>query len=190
MSEPVEKKPKNNRKRNEEYYDENGNYDALQYYYKTKTPQTCECGVTVSSMTSLKSHLRSRYHIDIMKLLNRIKKLENVYVLSVEEYEDDYKLRYDDGFNSRILGVFSSKEKAEEKMMEDMVNEFNENFIFDDDYKEQVKSCCEIKEYIDDDNIDQYDIVRITNVDLFKELFKGEYVDYKIRWFINKEIVN
>lgn len=65
------------RERNKEYYDEDGNYDGLKYYYKTKQPITCACGATVSSKTSLKSHLKSRYHIDITNLMNRIKLLED-----------------------------------------------------------------------------------------------------------------
>jgi hypothetical protein len=57
-----------NVKENKQYF--------LDYYHKTNEDIICECGSHVKSHSKLK-HLKSKKHIQVMELINKIKDLEN-----------------------------------------------------------------------------------------------------------------
>jgi len=56
-----------NVKGNEQYF--------LDYYHKTNENIICECGSHVKSHSKLK-HLKSKKHIQVIELINKIKDLE------------------------------------------------------------------------------------------------------------------
>lgn len=103
----------------------------------------------------------------------------NIYVVTITDYEDDYKHRYDNGVYERKPKLFKLKKDARKYVIKEIIEKLDEKISCYDD---------------DDDKKPTYDKNKLNDweyvEELHKKYLKGSFVDYIMDYDINKEKVN
>lgn len=123
------------------------------------------------------------------------KKGLSIFTVVFTNYEDDYKHRYDSGVYPSSPKLFRNKDNAERFLRSEIFDRINDH-LNDHEYALTSEYISEdILPYIIDDNGSaqisesyKYDIDVLKSI--YKNVMKGEFVDYMFDWSFKKIIID